>query len=592
MYRIGHIALLFILLTIPCFSLPVEIEQAESLKVEYGGTTLLEARSLPPAQVQALKKWFSKPPKKLSITAKGPSVVGLPVKLIVDKKIARRWKSEPKTLAAFFAKRLNLHLGDAVPKWDSAGKVVPLGESRVVSLAPFHNHPGLTVTCDAPDVVQVEELGQGRFRLTGLTRGRASLNVTGSTLSAIPTLPISVKPWAARWGKGPGKFTYWGTISDERVNRSVRRWLSARTLVGATVQIEQLDSEDEGRAYKARATGPGALPVEANFSVSAESRGRSALEPAQFVFLSNHPERLVSDGVLFRRDAPKTPVRFMWHHRNQPGSPERSLVLQLHNPTSIKRRMRMMWYSYGPSPDEIHVGHTAALDYSAAGVEGWGEEIVLPPNATRTVEIRSVKESQTASGMAYIGDLSGSQGPLGITVLASTGGGPLPTEPSISADPGRTAAGVFPSDIVIDASHLLGGPYTYLEFGGEPYEVDIERGYPSYGNFGTVYRARLVLKNPATEPKEAVVGFASGGGAARGVLSLDGVIYDLPMGTTGDGLPVATYTLEPGEVRQVDVELFPQAGSNYPIRIVVRSEFRRLEKEELVPPRKLRTAIP
>ena len=64
------------------------------------------------------------------------------------------------------------------------------------------------------------------------------------------------------------------------------------------------------------------------------------------------------------------------------------------------------------------------------------------------------------------------------------------------------------------------------------------------------------------------------------------------MGTSGEGLPVTKYRLAPGEVRQVDVELFPQAGSNYPVRIVVKSDYSRLEKAEIEPVRALRMAIP
>ena len=196
------------------------------------------------------------------------------------------------------------------------------------------------------------------------------------------------------------------------------------------------------------------------------------------------------------------------------------------------------------------------------------------------------------SGMAYFQDLSRAQGPVEIKVVATSGDGALPTHDASNRDPGRTASGVFPGDILTDASHLLGGPFTYLEFGGEPYEKDVVGGHPSYGNFGTVYRTRLVLKNPASDERQAYVGFASGGGAARGVLSLDGELFNLPMGVTGDGIPVRTYTLGPGESRQVDVELFPQAGSNYPVRVVVRSDFERREKQELPALRPLVPTIP
>ncbi len=177
-------------------------------------------------------------------------------------------------------------------------------------------------------------------------------------------------------------------------------------------------------------------------------------------------------------------------------------------------------------------------------------------------------------------------------MIASRPGQPLPTTPAQIGDRGRTASGIFPANIETEATHVLGGPFAYLEYGGEPYVQDVERGHPSYGNFGTVYRTRLILVNPHSDTRTATVGFASAGGAARGVLSIDRQLFDLPMGTTGDGLPEKTYELAPGEERQVDIELFPQAGSNYPIRVVVKSTFERLERRVLPAKRPLTPAIP
>ena len=475
------------------------------------------------------------------------------------------------------------------PKWSVDGQVVPLGESRTVTLTP---HAGISVQVADPSVLDLEELGQGKFLLKGKKWARTSLMASSSSGTALPDLPVSVKPWAAKWGNGPESLTFWGPVTEDRIKRSLARWLSARTMIGADVSLVPLKSDDEStRVYQARANAQGALPVDEKLVIKLLQKPKQVMRPAGQVVLSNHPERLVSDGILFEREVEDTPFRFMWHHRNMPGEPERHLVLQLTNPTRVARRMRMLWYSYGPSPDEIHVGHTAALDYTIAGATGLGEELVLPANGTRTIEIRRAKPGQTMSGMAYLDDESGVSGPVTVRVLATSDMN-IPDFPATSSDPGRTASGIFPASIETQASHLVGGPFTYLEYGGEPYEKDVEHGHPSYGNFGSVYRTRLVLKNPYSDPRTVYVGFASGGGAARGVLSLSGELYDLPMGVTGEGLPVKSYQLEPNEIRQVDVELFPQAGSNYPVRIVVRSDFDRRGHESVPPLRPLQPAIP
>ena len=579
----------------PTLALPVQVDQDSSrLLVRSEGITLFEVAPLKPEELLKLKSWLRSPPEKLDIHSEANLIKGLPVDLVVNEAIATRWKSEPKGLSDFFAARLRKAVSDRTPRWSASSQLIPLHESREVRLKFFSEKWGLQVSSTNPEVVKLETLGGGRYRLRGLKAGRGSLEVTSRSGLKVRALPLVVKPWAARWGNGPGRLSFWGEVSQKRVDRALRRWLSARSLVGAKTHVSLTAKQPGGAfSYSVGASAPGAISVHKKISVETKSVRESRLDNAEKVVLSNHPERLVSDGILFERTVDKTPLRFMWHHRNDPASVEdRYLVFQLTNPSEVSRRLRILWYSYGPSPDEIHVGHTAALDFAQAGVLGQGEELVLPAKGTRTIEVRRVKIGQTMSGMAYFADVDGPVRPLGIKVLATSGRGPLPTNKADSSDPGRTASGVFPASIETDGTHVLGGPFTYLEFGGEPYERDVTEGHPSYGNFGTVYRTRLVLENPGDSRSEASLGFASGGGAARGVMSLDGELYNLPLGITGDGIPIRKYTLAPGEIRQVDVELFPQAGSNYPVRLVVRSKFERREGKELEALRPLRSYIP
>lgn len=474
-------------------------------------------------------------------------------------------------------------------RWSVDKQLIPLRENRVVEIKDLPKDETATVRSTRPDIVEVEELGEGRFRLIGQQSGDCEL-VASVGETSLPSLPLSVKPWAARWGDGPGPLTFWGEVTSKRVERALARWLSTRTLLGAKIELTQEPSK-EGTTYKVRATHAGAIPVEKTVDLSLMEYPSQGLEAARWLALSNHPERILSDGILFQRLVEGTPFRFMWHHRNDPDGPERYLVLQLTNPTSQSRRMRVLWSSYGPSPDEIHVGHTAALDYSVAAVQGAGEEWTLPPNSTRTIEVRRVKPGQTMSGMAYLSDLSGESAPVEVKVLA-TSSEVLPTTLAVRQDRGRTASGVFPAAIETTETHIVGGPFTYVEYGREPFVNDVAEGHPSYGNFGTIYRTRLMLKNPSDRLRDVTIGFAAAGGAARGVLTIDGDLFDLPMGPTGSGLPVKVVQMGPGEVRQVDVELFPQAGSNYPVRLVVQSEFDRLEKTSLEAIRPTRSLIP
>lgn len=575
-------------------ALPVDVQKGDTLKIMSQGETLFEVLPLESEALERVLNWLQSPPANAQVTTQGAEILGLPVKLAISSDIAARWSSDPGTLAKLFASRLNNALKEKKPAWNVGSQLVPLSETRTVEIKPFRASDNLQVISSNPEIVTVESAGNGKFSLQGVAAGRATLSVTSSSGLTLPDLPISVKPWAARWGAGPETLTLWGEAIPARVRDSVRRWLSARTYVGAETALNLHSQQDGTFSFQATASHPDCIPVEKTFKVQIAGKPAEPISNAKVVVLSNHPERILSEGVLFSREISEIPFRFMWHHRNDPEGPERYLVMQLVNPSSSPRRFRALWHGYGPSPDEIHVGHTAALDYATAGMNGLGEEFVVPANAARVVEIRRVKPGQTVSGMAFLSEISssGGGGPLRVEVIASRPGQPLPTTPAQIGDRGRTASGIFPANIETEATHVLGGPFAYLEYGGEPYVQDVERGHPSYGNFGTVYRTRLILVNPHSDTRTATVGFASAGGAARGVLSIDRQLFDLPMGTTGDGLPVKTYELAPGEERQVDIELFPQAGSNYPIRVVVKSTFERLERRVLPAKRPLTPAIP
>ncbi len=570
---------------------PLSVTSGSTLKIVSDGQTLAETTPVSEEELAKLKAWLAGSPDPSRVNTSGASLVCGSVTLTISPEIATRWNSTPSTLATIFAEKLREKLSPPL-SWGRSEQVIPLGESREITMK-LPAGVSLSVSSNDPNVIKVENLGPGRYRLSGLVRGTTQLVTTASSGQRIPDLPVHSRPWAARWESGPGRVEFTGPTDVKRVRGNVERWLTARALPGAIVKAQPKGKTDGPNwTFQATATAPGAIAVEQTFQIEVSSSSSRALAPAEVVMLSNHPEKIFGEGTLYQRKASAAGYRLMWHHRNDPDGVERYLVVSLTNPNPTPRRFRVVWSSFGPSPDEIHVGHTAALTYATAGMAGDAEFITLPANGTRTIEIRRVKIGQTVSGLVCLWDESGAKLPLQVTVSSAL---PLESPPLTvveSRDPGRTASGVFPAQLEKDATHTLGGPFTFIDYGGEPYVADIEGKHPSYGNFATMYRTRLMLHNPADAPRSAHIGFSAPGGAARGVLLLDGTLYDLPMGRSGDGVPVSSITLQPGETRQVDIELLPQAGSNYPVRLIVRSDFERRAKEEIIPPAPHRWLIP
>lgn len=552
-----------------------------SVRIVKGSTILVEAEAISTTDMERLKAWLERAGADEVHRVESNLILGA-VKLQVSAKVAKRWGAEPEVLAERFAVALKQGLGPAL-SWGRKDLVVPLGEGREIGMKLPE---GLTVSVEVsdPGVLSLKDLGGGRYTVKGVSRGQGVIHARSSNGKSLPDLPFSVMPWAATWGTGPGRWELAGAIDKERLQVVLSRWLSARALAGSEISCRFQAEQSNGEwLFKVAAKAPGALSVEQTIKVITDSLAPMPFEPAEVVMLSNHPEKIFGEGVLFQREAIAKAYRVMWHHRNDPLGEERFLWLQVENPSPQPRTLRVICSSFGPSPDEIHVGHTAALNFASSALGGLTQRLTLPASSSRVIEVRRVKPGQTVSGVAYLQDEQGKSLPLKLTVSTSLAQSLPPTRAVASQDPGRTASGVFPAQLALAATHVLGGPFTYLSFGGEPYVTDLAGGYPSYGNFGTLYRTRLVLNNPAGTVKEARLGFASGGGAARAVVVVDGALYDLPMGGSGSGVPVTSFALAAGETRQVDIELFPQAGSNYPIRLVVHSDFDRLEKKEYPP---------
>lgn len=581
----------FLCLMLQALASPFQIEQdSSSLRFLLDKKVVVEVEPLSEVKLKALRAWLLKP-NFSELKAFGEEVELGTLRLRVRSSAAQRLGSTPEALAAKFVDLLYKELVPAL-SWGRKDFLLPLGESKALNLKV---PPGVMVRVEvsAPELVELRTLDEGKYVLKGIARGELVLRATTSSGQELPELPISVKPWAASWGDGPGKFDYSGAVDLKRIKATVDRWLSSKALAGSAIASEvQGDPADGSVNVLAQASAGGAISVAKSFKIAIAATPAAALLPAQVVLLSNHPEKIFGEGVLFQRKAVAASYRLMWHHRNDPEGVERFVWIRLTNPNPTARRLRLVWSSYGPSADEIHVGHTAALNYAAQAMAGLAQYITLPASGSTLLEIRRVKPGQTISGMAYLADDSGASMPLEVVVSSSLAQALPPSVEVESKDPGRTASGIFPAQLTTKATHVLGGPYTYVEYGNEPYVQDMEGSYPSYGNFGTIYRTRLMLFNPAEEVRQADIGFASAGGAARGVLAVDGTLYDLPMGRSGEGVPVATVSLQPGELRQVELELFPQAGSNYPIRIVVKSSYERREKRDIEPASPFSVVVP
>ena len=290
---------------------------------------------------------------------------------------------------------------------------------------------------------------------------------------------------------------------------------------------------------------------------------------ADGLILSNWPEKIEEDQVLL--EAPLTPEkhwRVMVHHRNMPGQPPRWLEIEIVQPPEVDERYAVTSYLTGPATDEIFCGHLAAARYFKAPSSGY---LVGVAGGKRHLLERSLlKPGQTVSAMLAVRGLlpRAQAGILRVSVRGLDSLEPLALKPfDVKA---RTARGVFAGEVVRELSYQVGSAYLFEDIGGQPYLNEVSNGSPSPGNFGAVYRYRWKLENPTDQPQEVRMEMSARGGPARASLWIDGESIETDLLKAEPRL-LKRWLLPAGGRREVMMETFPQAGSNFPLSVTLSS---------------------
>jgi hypothetical protein len=172
-------------------------------------------------------------------------------------------------------------------------------------------------------------------------------------------------------------------------------------------------------------------------------------------------------------------------------------------------------------------------------------------------------------------------------VVEAVGGGTVEDD---KANRAIRARGLYPAPAAdLEANYVAGGPWAFVGLGGPPYgqsaveasavandvTAPSQESLPNPGNYGVLYHVRVHLSNPTDSSQRVYAVFAAGGGPARGSLRIDGRFEETPVVGANVGqvreAPLSDWTLDPGQERDVDLLAIPEPGSNYPVRIIVKS---------------------
>ncbi|MGV8124152.1 MAG: hypothetical protein AB2L14_30775 [Candidatus Xenobiia bacterium LiM19] len=315
--------------------------------------------------------------------------------------------------------------------------------------------------------------------------------------------------------------------------------------------------------------GKGYFTVEGAIKVILRNKEILLHEPS-VLMISNRPEELEEDGILFQGTVTKeSPARIMYSHKNS--SPfKRKLWITFRNPKRKPLRLFVAKAYGGPDKYEIQAGHKAALRYLDMVRTKAGYIIELAPGAFQIFDEYDMPSNFTLSGLCDLQVLEGDA----LEVEVKNAENPRNTQLKLLQEPFDPFKihphGIFPTpQIEIARQATLPNESLNIEVGKWPWLIDSTTGEPNTGNYGVLYTIKVHLVNRDDSAVKATVSFVPLNGTSMGTFIIDGKLYETGVVRQQENFPITEIELSPREERNVEIVTFPEASSCYPVNIKI-----------------------
>ncbi|MDR7485861.1 MAG: hypothetical protein QN187_11080 [Armatimonadota bacterium] len=291
----------------------------------------------------------------------------------------------------------------------------------------------------------------------------------------------------------------------------------------------------------------------------------------EILLVSNRPETIAASGRLFQETLTTgRAARLLYHHRNGPGDRTRVIKITLSNSGASRARVHYAAGVAGPSSDPLQIGFAATARFLEALLAGRGYVVEVPPQGSATFAAQTLAPGALVSGIMQFQVIEG--GPVALTVHVRL---PWLLDGTVTADLGPWAfphpRGTFPGSAVEIVREVpVHAPAAIADLGVASGLHDVRTGEPLVGDYGVLYRLRLVLTNPTDREVTAALVATAAGGLARGLFVIDGVPTDAGLLRPGEDRALASLAVAPLAAREVAVLTMPMAGSFYPVRLGLR----------------------
>ncbi|MCC6485765.1 MAG: hypothetical protein IT209_13060 [Armatimonadetes bacterium] len=494
---------------------------------------------------------------------------------------AKAQGSAPHSLASLWAERLRAQLSLPPLKLVQRDLTVPVGETRKSQIIGYSTGP-FTVTAEPAGVATPTVEASGTLVVQGVRPGVALVRV--SSPDGTDQISVTVAKYAGRLvtasipAEVSGKSVPADVVAEAawraaRVTCALEPGARADVTLAAKPTAMSDSRTRQTVAAIVKMSGAGYLDARVPTTVEV-IRTAAPTMPAKMLFYSNNPERVLHPQPLYA--APLTPnesARLLYHHQNGSGQKMRVSIM-LVNTSSEVAKIHTIGALADPRQDPVVVGYRAGAQFLQDLHNGVGYDVFLPPKSRSILWTGILDKMETASGILQMRQMLGGNGVL-VRVLSEPAGITRTAQditPAEASDYSLSfSAHQYPRPVrELSEEYVAGDRWLFIRVGKHAIP-DARESQKLDGNYGVIYKIDLTISNPTPHVKNVQVMFDPTAGVAGVASMIDGQFHGKSHVVGTRELPLAKYTLNPGEQRKVHMSTVPLAGSNYPATIVVRS---------------------
>lgn len=287
------------------------------------------------------------------------------------------------------------------------------------------------------------------------------------------------------------------------------------------------------------------------------------------LMVSDYPERLTADGVLFTATIDHTASqRFLYYHYNPGTEPARRILVKATNAAATPAVLQVIASLAGPGTNEMEVGHNATRTFLVRARRNEGTVLTIPPNATVNIVNQDLPPNSVVNGIMQLRELTGD--PLNVTVVAQHADAPLDqsadsaTELSGGAPHAR---GVYPvPEFFSSYTFYTDAPPLEIPIGQLPLP-NLRQGEALAGDYGVQQSIRVTIVNTSKFGQAIALYANPRGGAATGTFIIDNTLVQAHRLTAFSHFKIWQETIAPGTYRTLQIVTMPEGGSSYPLRL-------------------------